>query len=151
MAGPKTRVCFEGSQGSVELAPERFEFPELETGWDANWIVGEVILTDDGDVRGSLVQPLFLRTDELEKLSQDLESMLDGKSELVSTDHIEEQYGIEIRRDAERVVIDAWVSDHEKRFELAGIEMEVSRLADTHRQLALAMAVFPVKGDPFGS
>lgn len=48
------------------------------------------------------------------------------------------------------MAIDAWVSDQEKKSELKGIDMEVSRLADAHRQLARAIAAFPVKGDPFG-
>ena len=151
MADREQSVCFDGEQGSVEILLERFEFPELTGGADANWIVGKVILTDDSDVRGSLVQPLYLRTDELEDFLKDLGAVVSGESNSASTNHVEEQYGIEIRRDSERVAIDAWVSDHEKRFEIKGIELELAQIADTHRQLAQAVVAFPAKGDPYGS
>jgi hypothetical protein len=129
-----------------------YERPSLESGDDANWLVGEAEMTADagGSFRAS--RGVALRTEELAAFREALRRLveeLDGEATLT---HMEDEVGCTIRLRRGTGELDAFVREHVPGVELRveQVRTDQSYLQETARQLDALVAAFPVKGHALG-
>jgi len=132
------------------LRVDRYEYPDLRSGSDANWLTSEIELTAGATGAFSVTQALALRTDELEQFRDQLRRLdreLKGEATL---EHLEEEVGITVRLSAGKGTLAGFVREHigpELRFQ--DVETDQSFVHQALRELDAVVAAFPVRGDPW--
>ena len=122
-----------GGEGCrLTLRLDRWENPELPSGSDANWVVGDVELAAGSTGRFTGRHPVHIRTDEVERFRDELAGLLERLSGEATLEHLENQFGA-------RVVLTAG----------SGIRTDQSYLAQTLRGLNAAVAEFSVRGSAY--
>ena len=125
-----------------------YERPGLESGADANWLIGEAELTASESFSGA--QAVALRTEELAEFRDELERLvvqLDGEATLT---HMEQQVGCTISLNRGTGEFDGFVRQN------VGAELRVtgrtdqSYLQSSLREFDALVRELPVKGDPLG-
>jgi hypothetical protein len=121
-------VAGEGFRLSLQVAG--YERPSLESGADANWIVGHVEMTADagGSFRAS--RGVALRTEDLASFRDAVRQLvgeLDGEATL---HHMEDEVGCTIRLHRGTGELDAFVREH-----VLGVELRVERVRTDHSYL----------------
>ena len=129
-----------------------YERPSLESGADANWLVGTVEMTVDagGSFRAS--RGVALRTEELAAFRDALLRLvedLDGEAVL---NHMEDEVGCTIRLRRGTGEVEAFVREHVPGTELrvAQVRTDQSYLQQTAKQLDSLVAAYPIKGNALG-
>jgi hypothetical protein len=145
-------VAVAGDGVRLVLRVAGYERPSLESGADANWLVGEAEMTADAGGSFAARRGLTLRTEELAAFRDALRRLveeLDGEATLT---HMEDEVGCTIRLHRGTGELDAFVREH-----VPGIELRVERLRtdqsylqETARQLEALVAAFPIRGDALG-
>jgi hypothetical protein len=141
-----------GEDFRFSLRVAGYERPSLESGADANWVVGEVEMTADagGSFRAS--RGVALRTEELASFRDAVRRLvgeLDGEATL---HHMEDEVGCTIRLRRGTGEVDAFVREHVPGTELRveRVRTDQSYLQETADQLDALVAAFPIKGDALG-
>jgi hypothetical protein len=129
-----------------------YERPSLESGADANWLVGTVEMTADAGGSFRATRGVALRTEELAAFRDALLRLvqeLDGEAVL---NHMEDEVGCTIRLSRGTGEVEAFVREHVPGTELrvAHVRTDQSYLQQTARQLESLVAAFPIKGDALG-
>lgn len=132
------------------LRVDRYEYPDLRSGGDANWLTSEIELTAGATGAFRVTQALALRTDELEQFRDQLRRLdheLKGEATFA---HLEEEVGITVRLSAGKGTLAGFVREHigpELRFR--DVETDQSFVRQALRELDAVVAAFPVRGDPW--
>jgi hypothetical protein len=129
-----------------------YERPSLESGADANWLVGEAEMTTD--VAGSFRarRGVSLRTEELAAFRNALRRLIEELDGEATLEHMEDEVGCTIRLHRGTGELNAFVREH-----VPGVELRVERvqtdqsyLQETAKQLDAVVAAYPIKGDALG-
>jgi hypothetical protein len=129
-----------------------YERPTLESGADANWLMGEAEIT--AEVGGSFRarRGVALRTEELAAFRDALRRLVEELDSEATLTHMEDEVGCTIRLHRGTGELDAFVREH-----VPGVELRVERvrtdqsyLQETARQLEALVAEYPIRGDALG-
>lgn len=145
-------VLLAGDGFRLLLGVAGYERPSLDTGADANWLIGRVEMTADagGSFRAS--RGVALRTEEVAAFRDALRRLveeLDGEATLT---HMEDEVGCTIRLHRGTGELDAFVREHVPGLELRAdrVRTDQSYLQEAAKQLDALVAAFPIKGDALG-
>jgi hypothetical protein len=130
------------------LRIDRYAYPDVTTGSDANWLAAEVELTagETGTFRAT--HRVALRTDELVEFRDQLRRLERDSSGEAYFEHLEEQVGITVRLSAGKRTLSVGVRERvglELRCQDAAIGE--SAVGDALAELETAVAAYPVRGD----
>jgi hypothetical protein len=140
-------LCGEGCR--LVLRVDRYAYPAVTSGSDANWLAGEVELTAGatGDYRAA--HRVALRTDELAEFRDRLRQLERAASGEAHFEHVEEQVGITVRLSAGKRTLSVVVRElvgPELRFQDASIG--VAAISEALAELEAVVAAYPVRGAP---
>jgi hypothetical protein len=141
-------VSLRAERCRLVLRVDRYAYPSVTSGSDANWLAGEVelIAGETGSYRAS--HRVALRTGELAHFRDELRRLDRDSAGEAHFEHLEEQVGITLRLSAGQGTLSVVVREHvgtELRCHEAQIDEAAIRgaLAD----LDAVLAAFPVRGD----
>jgi hypothetical protein len=145
---PAAEVSLHADGCCLVLRVDRYAYPAVTAGSDANWLAGEVELTagQTGSYRGR--HRVALRTDELAELRDQLRRLERAATGEAYFEHLEEQVGITLRLSAGRRTLSVVVREHlgpELRFQDAAIGGPA--IGEALSQLDAVIAAFPVRGE----
>ena len=145
-------VAVAGDAVRLVLRVAGYERPSLESGADANWLMGEAEITAEAGGSFHARRGVAIRTEELAAFRDALVRLveeLDGEATLA---HMEDEVGCTIRLHRGTGELDAFVREH-----VPGVELRVERartnqsyLQETVQQLEALVGAFPVRGDALG-
>ncbi len=133
------------SLGPLRLSALRYQFPEAEDYWDANWLIMHIRCTDDLRC-ASLTDPCLL-VPELRDLSQSLSALVKGAAR-ASLEAMEPYFGLTLRRDDDDVItVDARIWEKQAR-EPSRFVFDVSlmEVGKASAQLDALLRRYPVRG-----
>jgi hypothetical protein len=141
-------IC--GERCRLVLRIDRYAYPAVTTGSDANWLAGEVELTagETGSFRAT--HRVALRTDELAEFRDQLRRLERESSGEAYFEHLEEQVGITVRLSAGKSSLSVVVRERvglELRFQDAVIGE--SAIRDALAGLDAVLAAYPVRGHAY--
>jgi folate-dependent tRNA-U54 methylase TrmFO/GidA len=128
-----------------------YEFPQLTTGDDANWVTADVDLALDRGSSYSARVSLTLRTEELTGFRDELRSLDADLTGVAKLTHLEEEIGLRLQLKRGKGVLSGFVLDHvgpELRFD--HIEVDQTFVREALDQIDALVEAFPVRGNPFG-
>lgn len=135
-----------GERCRLVLRVDRYAYPAVASGSDANWLAGEVELTAGETGSYHAKHRIALRTGELAQFRDDLRRLTGDATGEAYFEHIEEQVGITLRLDAGTGMLSVVVREHlgpELRFQDDGIGEPAIRSALA--ELEALVAAFPVR------
>jgi hypothetical protein len=144
-------VSLYGDRCRLVLRIDRYAYPAVTTGSDANWLAGEVELTagETGTFRAT--HRVALRTDELAGFRDQLRRLDREASGEAHFEHLEEQVGITVRLSAGKRTLSVVVREPlgaELRVQDAGIGE--SAIREALAELEAVVAAYPVRGHAYG-
>jgi hypothetical protein len=130
------------------LRIDRYAYPAVTSGSDANWLAGEVELTagQTGDYRAA--HRVALRTDELADFRDQLRQLERSSTGEAHFEHLEEQVGITLRLSARKRTLSIVVRENvgpELRFQDA--EIDEAAIREALAGLEAVVAAFPARGE----
>ena len=145
-------VAVAGDGARLLLRVAGYERPSLDSGADANWLMGETELT--GEAAGSFRarRGVSLRTEELVAFRDALRRLVEELDGEATLSHMEDEVGCTIQLHRGTGELDAFVREHVPGLELrvARVRTDQSYLGGTLRQLEALVAAYPIKGDALG-
>jgi hypothetical protein len=141
-------LCAEGCR--LVLRIDRYAYPAVESGSDANWLAGEVELSGGRTGSARATHRVALRTDELAGFRDQLRLLDRASTGEAHFEHLEEQVGITVRLSAGKRTLSVVVREPvgpELRFQDAGIGE--SAIADALAELEAVVAAYPVRGHAY--
>ena len=137
-------LCGDGCR--LVLRVERYAYPDVTSGTDANWLAAEVELTAGrtGAFRAS--HRVALRTDELAQFRDQLRLLDRDATGEAHFEHLEEQAGVTVRLSAGKGTMSVVVREHvgpELRF--ADVAIDPSLIRQALGELDAAVAAFPAR------
>ena len=138
----------------LELYVDGYEFPELETGRDANALACEIELDVRRrlDLHAASHSPLILYTFELASFVDQLrmlEHAQDGQATFGDPDEESgDEFGLTIRLTKGRGTLDGFLADNvAARLSFETIDIDRIFIRDALAQFAAIVEAFPVRGD----
>jgi len=128
-----------------------YEFPQIISGDDANWVNADVDLTVGRASSYSARLSLTLRTDELAGFLDELRALDTERTGEAELTHLEEEIGLTVRLKRGKGSLEGFVQDHvgpELRF--ADIEIDQTFVREALKQIDAVVSAFPVRGNPYG-
>lgn len=128
-----------------------YQFPDIQTGSDANWLKAEAELSASGTGTFAAQHDLWLFTSDLASFRDALRALDRDLCGSATLEHIEDQVQITITLTAGRGAIAGLLREHGGAilsFERYGIDQTDIRQALT--ELDAFLDAFPVRGDPHG-
>jgi hypothetical protein len=129
------------------LSVEGYEFPQFDSGWDANWLVCDVEL--DVGLLGSFHahhRPAIL-TVEFERFRDQLRVLDETLAGTAALEHTEEQVGLTVRINAGKGTVEGFLADDTAgRLSFENIEIDQSCLRRWLEQVDEIVVAFPVRG-----
>jgi hypothetical protein len=135
-------VSLRGGGCCLVLRVDRYAYPAVTSGSDANWLAGEVELTAGKTGAYHAKHRVALRTGELTELRDRLRT---GEAHF---EHLEEQVGINLLLSAGKGTLSVVVREQpgpELRFQDA--EIGEAAIGEALAELEAVIAAFPVRGD----
>ena len=140
-------VSLRAERCRLVLRIDRYAYPAVTSGSDANWLAGQVelIAGETGSYRAK--HRVALRTGELAHFRDELRRLDRESTGEAHFEHLEEQVGINLRLSAGQGTLSVVVREHvgpELRFH----EAEIDEAAIRHAlaELEAVVAAFPVRG-----
>jgi hypothetical protein len=144
-------VAFRAEGGELVLSVAGYEFPDITTGWDGNWLNVDAWLTlrGGGIDRSELRFAATVLTSEFSELLGSLTSLLKRKRGHAELDHVEEELLLDIHHEEDYFVIDGDVGvplgpPGQIKFRLP---TDLESLQSSRDQLASLVEAFPVRGN----
>ena len=148
MTQVEVSLCAEGCR--LVLRIDRYAYPAVTSGSDADWLAGQVELTagETGSYRAK--HRVALRTGELAQLRDELRRLARDSTGEAYFEHLEEQVGITLRLSAGKGTLSVVVREHVGP-ELRCHEAEIGGAAirDALAGLEAVVAAFPARGDAY--
>jgi hypothetical protein len=132
------------------LRIDRYAYPAVTSGSDANWLAGEVELKAGATGAYRASHRVALRTDELAEFRDRLRELQRAATGEAYFEHLEEQVGITVRLSAGKRTLSVVVREHlgpELRFQDAAIGEEAIR--EALAELETVVAAYPVRGHAY--
>jgi len=104
-------LSLRGEGCRLVLRIDRYAYPAVTTGSDANWLAGEVELTAGTTGAYRAAHRVALRTDELMHLRDQLRRLERASTGEAHFEHLEEQVGITVRLSAGKRTLSVVVRD----------------------------------------
>jgi hypothetical protein len=147
-----TEVLVAGDGFRLLLRVAGYERPSLESGADANWLVGQAELTADAGGSFRACRGVALRTEELAEFRDALRRLVEGLDGEATLNHMEDEVGCTIRLRRGTGDLDAFVREHVPGVQLRveGVRTDQSYLQETASQLDALVGAFPIRGDALG-
>src|SRR4051812_27313225 len=102
-----------GGEGfQLILRASGYQFPDKDTGSDANWLQGEAELTAGHAGTFNARVPIWLYTDDLERFRDQVRDLLASLTGEAVFDHIESQVGCRIALEDGAGELTAFVREH---------------------------------------
>jgi hypothetical protein len=150
-----------GGEGCrLTLRVSGYEFPEKQTGSDANWLQGEAELTAGNTGTFDVHVPVWLYTDDLRRFRDAVRDLLASLTGEAVLDHIESQVGCRIALKDGAGELSAFVREHllgadatprtASRVEtcVEKVRTDQTYLVAALKDLDTALRAFPVRGLP---
>jgi len=138
-----------GDEFRLVLRVSGYERPTLESGADANWLVGEAELEAESSGTFRARRAVALRTEEVEAFHGELAQLVEQLEGEATLRHMEDEVGCTIRLRRGRGEFDGFVRSHVgPELRLSGMATDQSFLQRAVRELAAIAREFPVRGDP---
>jgi hypothetical protein len=126
-----------------------YEWPQLESGADANWLNGEVELTASTNGHFSARRVVSLRSDELLRFRDQIATVVESLDGEAALDHMEQQFGCTARLKRGVGELEAFVREElGAELRVTSVRTDQSYLQLSLQELDAVVATFPVKGDP---
>jgi hypothetical protein len=141
-------VSLRAERCRLVLRIDRYAYPAVTSGSDANWLAGQVelIAGETGSYRAR--HRVAVRTGELAHFRDELRRLDRDSTGEAHFEHLEEQVGITLRLSAGKGTLSVVVREHvgpELRFHEAGIDEGAIR--DALAGLEAVVAAFPARDD----
>jgi hypothetical protein len=131
------------------LRVSAYEWPDEVSGWDANWLTGEVELQAGQTGWFHARHGAALRTQELAQFRDELREVVASLSGTATLHHLESQVGCTVELANGRGSLSAFVKEHVgSELHVHECETDQSYLAQTVRELDAMVEMFPVRGTP---
>ena len=141
-------IAGEGCRLTLRLT--HWESPELTSGSDANWVVGEVELVTDTTGRFSARHPVSIRTEEVARFRDELASLLETLDGEATLAHLEDEFGARVTLKAGTGEFEAFVAENVvAQLRVKDVRTDQSYLAETLRDLNAAVSAFSVRGNAY--
>jgi hypothetical protein len=129
-----------------------YERPSLESGADANWLIGTVEMTAESGGSFHASRGVSLRTEELAAFRDALNRLVERLDGEAALNHMENEVGCTIRLHRGTGELEAFIREHVPSNELrvSHVRTDQSYLQQTAKQLDSLVAAFPIKGDALG-
>jgi hypothetical protein len=144
----RTEVDLIGNAWQFSLRLTGWQYPEITSGSDANWIAGEVELVRDFRGCFSARHPVHARAEELADFRDQLAALLEHSALSATMVHLESVFGATLGLVDGVGCADVFIRDRR------GARLSVTRAFIAARELAVALdqmrgvvATFPVRGD----
>lgn len=137
-------LCGDGCR--LVLRVERYAYPDVTSGTDANWLAAEVELTAGRTGAFRATHRVALRTDELEQFRDRLRLLDRDATGEAHFEHLEEQVGVTVRLSAGTGTMSLVVREllgPELRF--ADVAIDPSLIRQALGELDAAVAAFPAR------
>lgn len=129
------------------LSVEGYEFPQFDSGWDANWLVCDIEL--DVGLLGHFQarhRPSIL-TVEFERFRDQLRVLNEKLAGTAALEHTEAQVGLTVRLNAGKGTVEGFLADSTAgRLSFENIEIDQSCVRQWLAQLDEIVEAFPVRG-----
>lgn len=129
------------------LSVEGYEFPQFDSGWDANWLVCDIEL--DVARLGNFTahhRPSIL-TVEFERFRDQLRVLDEKLAGTATLEHTEEQVGLTVRLNAGKGTLEGFLADSTAgRLSFENIEIDQSSIRRWLGQFDEIVEAFPVRG-----
>jgi hypothetical protein len=132
------------------LRVDRYAYPAVSSGCDANWLAGEVELTAGKTGSYRAKHRVALRTDELARLRDDLRRLARDATGEAHFEHLEEEVAITLRVSAGQGTLSVAVREHvgpELRIQDAGID--AAAICSALAELEAVVAAYPGRGHAY--
>jgi hypothetical protein len=136
------------------LGVKGYQFPQFDTGSDANWLVCDVQLDiqdrlnveDHATFHAHL--RLTLMTVELASFASQLRALVNGTAGPATLEHIEERIGLRITLQAGQGTVEGFLTEQTSgRLSFKDAEIDRPSLHETLAQLEAIATAFPVRGN----
>ncbi len=135
------------------LGVEGYQYPQFDTGWDANWLVCDIQL-DVQDQLNSQDHATFhahlrpsIGTFELQDFVSQLRALIDDRTGQAILEHLEERIGLTIALDAGQATVEGFLTEQTAgRLSFRPVEIDRSSLRETLAQLETIVDAFPARG-----
>lgn len=128
----------------LELSVSGYEFPDIRSGADADWLICSVELREGDRVRARIENDPFFEGRDLEAFRDELRKLLDGRSDHAVLAGIEDMVTLDLKRDDQRLSVTAAITDHgDLDVELDGFTVEVGALECLAVDLERMLDEFP--------
>jgi len=135
------------------LGVEGYQYPQFDTGWDANWLVCDVQL-DVQDQLNSQDHATFhahlrpsIVTFELQDFVSQLRALIDDRTGQAILEHLEKRIGLTIALDAGQATVEGFLTEQTAgRLSFRPAEIDRSSLRETLAQLEAIVDAFPARG-----
>ncbi len=130
----------------LRIRIDRYEYPRIQQGPDANWLMGDVRLTAGTSSLFRANVPVTIRTCEIERLRDGLAGILQGRSDHASLCHLESNVGAEIHVEDGQPRFSCFVrDDFAPEIWLPGVRIPFDQLQEAHDQFDGLLQTFPVR------
>lgn len=128
------------------LRVEGYQFPQFETGSDANWLVCDVqVEVQDHATFRAHLRPTLM-TDELKDLATQLHALVEHRAGRAILEHIEKCIGLTIASEDGQTTVEGFVEEHTAaRLEFGPAEIDQPSLQRAADQLEAIANAFPVR------
>ena len=143
-------LSLRGEGCRLVLRIDRYAYPAVTTGSDANWLAGEVELTAGTTGAYRAAHRVALRTDELMHFRDQLRRLERASTGEAHFEHLEEQVGITVRLSAGKRTLSVVVRElvgPELRFQDA--ELGETAIREALAELEAVVAAYPVRGHAY--
>jgi hypothetical protein len=143
-------VSLRAERCRLVLRIDRYAYPAVTSGSDADWLAGQVelIAGETGSYRAK--HRVALRTGELAQFRDELRRLDRDSIGEAHFEHLEEQVGITLRLSVGQGTLSVVVREHvgpELRFHEAAID--AASIRDALAELEAVVAAFPARGDAY--
>src|SRR5689334_3034559 len=126
-------VTVAGEGCRLILHASGYQFPDAQTGSDANWLHGEVELTAGSEGTFAARQKIWLYTDDLQRFRDEISQLADSLTGVATLDHIESQVGCRITLEKGNGEMTVFVREH------VGAELRVEQIRTEQTYLVAAL------------
>lgn len=130
----------------LQIRIERYEYPAIHEGPDANWLMGDVRFTAGTSSLFRATVPMTIMADELARLRNGLEDLIAGRTDHAVLHHMEVNVGITIRTWEDLLLFSCFVrDDFAPEIRLREIQISPKQLQEAFDEFDALLQAFPVR------
>lgn len=130
----------------LQIRIERYEYPRIQQGPDANWLLGDVRLTAGTSSLFRASVPVTIMADELARLRNGLGDMLEGRSDHAVLQHIEGNVCATIRTWDDLLLFSCFVrDDFAPEIRLREVQISRQQLQEAFEEFDRLIQTFPIR------